>query len=69
MIEIKNDLKTSEEWQKLCNIQVLDPDGWDRKNYQFSWFEEKITREEFQNRFYGSTVVGDLNGCWWKDKE
>ena len=49
------DLKTSEEWQKLCNIKVLDPDGWDRKNFQFSWYEESISREEFLNRLLIST--------------
>jgi len=47
--------KTSEEWSKLCKHVVLDPDGWDRKNFRFSWHEEKITKEEFEKRFCQST--------------
>lgn len=49
-------LKTSEDWQKECTVIILDPDGWDRKNYQYSWHEEKITREEFEKRMVSSTV-------------
>jgi hypothetical protein len=53
----KEELKTSEEWQKqFSNTKVLDPDGWDRKNYKYSWFEEKITLAEYNTRLYGSTV-------------
>ena len=53
------ELKTSEKWQKLCRVEILDPDGWDRKNYQFSWHEELITRQEFKNRLIQSTVQLD----------
>ena len=50
--------KTSVEWQKLKpNVLVLDPDGWDRKNYQFSWYEELITEEEYQRRLMMSTCL------------
>lgn len=61
------DLRTSEEWQKLCKIEVIDPDGWDRQNYQFSWYEEKISREEFETRTMPSTCqfnVDDLSNIW-----
>jgi len=52
----KEELKTSEEWQKqFPNTKVLDPDGWDRKNYQYSWFEEKITLTEYTTRLYKSS--------------
>ena len=52
----KEELKTSEEWQKqFPNTKVLDPDGWDRKNYQYSWFEEKITLVEYTTRLYKSS--------------
>jgi hypothetical protein len=55
----QEELKTSEEWQKqFPNTKVLDPDGWDRKNYQYSWFEEKITLEEYTTRLYKSSVQG-----------
>jgi hypothetical protein len=48
-------LKTSAEWQKECDTIVIDPDGWDRTNYEYSWNEEKITLEEFQKRMAFST--------------
>ena len=55
----KEELKTSEEWQKqFPNTKVIDPDGWDRKNYQYSWFEEKITLAEYITRLSRSTVYG-----------
>lgn len=51
-------LKTSQEWQEIFyTIKVVDPDGWDRKNLQYSWNEEKITREEYSNRIEKSTVM------------
>jgi len=36
---------------------VLDPDGWDRKNYEYSFNQELISKEEFKKRFYMSTVM------------
>ena len=57
--KIKEEPKTSEEWQKqFPSTKVLDPDGWDRKNYQYSWFEEKITLAEYTTRLSRSTVYG-----------
>lgn len=50
--------KTSEEWFKEYEeATILDPDGWDRKNFQFSWHEEKITFEEFEQRVMRSTCM------------
>lgn len=51
-------LKTSEEWNKEANgcVRVMDPDGWDRSNFQFSWYEEKISKQEFCNRVFRSTT-------------
>jgi hypothetical protein len=64
MSEIKvavkdSDLFTSEEWQKILDNDfiVYDPDGWDRTNLQYSWFEEKITLEEYRQRVLKSTIV------------
>lgn len=53
-------LKTSEDWAKteLKDIQILDPDGWNRRDLQFSWYEELITREEFHRRLMQSTIMG-----------
>jgi len=55
-----DELRTSEEWQKVCKITVLDPDGWDRGNYKYSWCEEKISREEFMNRVIPSTCMFNI---------
>jgi hypothetical protein len=61
------ELKTSEEWYPIVQKQweefenkqfiIYDPDGWDRKNYQYSWHEELITEEEFSNRVFQSTCM------------
>jgi len=66
-----SELKTSEEWQKLCKIEVLDPDGWDRRNYQYSWHEELITRNEFEKRLGSSTCQFNTTSFFdiWKDQK
>lgn len=54
-------LKTSEQWQKDAENTyiILDPDGWDRRNFQFSFCEEEITEEEFMKRVASSSVIID----------
>lgn len=49
------ELKTSEEWNKKHNVVILDPDGWDRKNYDYSFNIQRITEEEFLRRLSLST--------------
>lgn len=39
---------------------MLDPDGWDRSNFQFSWYREKISNLEYEKRLCSSTVRGDI---------
>ena len=57
MIISKN---TSAEWQALTpDIIVLDPDGWNRKNYDYSWNVERITEKEYNSRVSKST-------CKWR---
>lgn len=57
-------LKTSREWQQEHQeIIVYDPDGWDRLNFQHSWFEELITEEEWIKRAMNSTCGCQPN--WW----
>lgn len=53
--------KTSEEWQEIYKdrVVVYDPDGWDRVNYQYSWYEEKISENEFNRRVASSTCKFD----------
>lgn len=58
-------IKTSEEWLKTIpecfNLKIIDPDGWDRTNYQYSFFEEKILFREFYDRLGKSTIkVGTI---------
>ncbi len=57
-VEIK---KSSKEWQETYpNIVVLDPDGWDRKNFENSW-SELITVEEYKKRLMFSTCTYNTN--------
>ena len=54
--------KTSKEWQELFKeVVVLDPDGWDRKNYKYSWEEELISLSEYYNRIIQSTCKFNTN--------
>lgn len=54
-MEIK---KTSAEWSKEHpEIIILDPDGWDRENFDYSWSEELITEAEFNRRSVYSTCM------------
>lgn len=53
-------LKSSEEWQKELNaITVIDPDGWDRSNFNQSW-SEPITEKEYLYRRSMSTCKGNV---------
>lgn len=54
------ELKTSKEWKEWKEfdyISIMDPDGWDRKNYDHSFNVEKITLEEFNKRLSMSTCM------------
>lgn len=57
---MENTLKTSDEWLKNTNHTILDPDGWDRTNYQYSFYEELTTESEFYSRLYRSTLKLDM---------
>ncbi|HHX71210.1 MAG TPA: hypothetical protein GX708_24590 [Gallicola sp.] len=56
---MKQTLKTSKQWYDELpedkKIIILDPDGWDRSNYEYSFNEELITYDEFQKRLLFST--------------
>jgi hypothetical protein len=57
--------KTSKEWYELLypnrEIVIMDPDGWDRSNWDYSWEEEMITENEFKMRLMRSTIQGRFN--------
>lgn len=58
---MKQILKTSKQWYDEIpedkKIIILDPDGWDRSNYEYSFNEELITYDEFQKRVLFSTCM------------
>lgn len=55
-------IQSTEAWlnsPKYLNIQILDPDGWNRKTpkgFHESW-DEKITEAEFETRLCKSTIL------------
>jgi hypothetical protein len=55
------ELRTSAEWyanlQKHYDIKILDADGWDRNNFDYSFNEEKIASDEFDRRLDRSTLL------------
>lgn len=54
-------LKTSEDWSFIVRVGdgmiVMDPDGWDRSNLEYSWSIEKISYDEFMLRASASTCA------------
>jgi len=70
---MEDNLKTSKEWYALHredkgNVIIMDPDGWDRTNYEFSFNEELITQEEFSMRLGRSTVLFQKSPIIKKDE-
>lgn len=60
MSNIDNELRfTSEIWERISplNSVILDPDGWDRSDFIWSFSRELITKETFEIRKLNSTVV------------
>ncbi len=57
-------MRTSAEWNRDDNVEILDPDGWDRKNYYYSWNTELIDIVEYRKRVIRSTCLwrNELNG-------
>lgn len=58
VVRINRDIVSSNIWQKRYPYpQVIDPDGWDRKNYNYSWYDEKISFDEYLDRVMRSTCM------------
>lgn len=56
--------RSSQEWQKMYpDPFVVDPDGWDRSNFEESW-QEPITYKEYVKRLINSTCK--FSGAWGK---
>lgn len=53
--------RTSNEWwqehELFLRMKIYDPDGWDRRNLQHSFYEELVTFEEFERRLFRSTLI------------
>lgn len=60
-------LRTSEMWYANLypnkEVIILDPDGWDRNNYDWSWHQELISLDEFNKRLAISTVQISPDYC------
>lgn len=56
-------LKTSNEWyeEERDKYVIIDPDGWDRRNYEYSFYEEKIDKDEYNHRLLASTIMRQLD--------
>ena len=59
------EMKTSYEWAidpVFAGLVILDPDGWNRNadEYEYSFFQEKIPRSEFEKRIMNSTIEWNL---------
>jgi len=57
--------KTSKDWYELIQgkesgFVIMDPDGWDRKNYDYSFNQELVTLVEFKMRSTRSTTLGRI---------
>lgn len=48
--------RTSGEWSDIFDVVVMDPDGWDRANFDESW-NELISEEVFKARLQHSTSM------------
>jgi hypothetical protein len=46
------ELKTPEEWSRITDVTILDPDGW---RYDGKSWDEPITRKEWSWRWAIST--------------
>lgn len=69
--------KTSKDWYAEIPSEfgfvIMDPDGWNRKNYEFSFNEELITKKEFFFRVLKSTSLANkpttkFFSDWLKEK-
>ena len=46
--------KVSSEWIKSYGLEIVDPAGWDKNDFNYSFNKEKITQSEFLNRLNNS---------------
>ncbi len=49
------ELHTPDEWSILLDVFIVDPDGWDRTNFDEDW-ARPLTRGEFVRKAAMSTI-------------
>ncbi|MFX0184083.1 MAG: hypothetical protein ACFE95_13455 [Candidatus Hodarchaeota archaeon] len=53
--------RTSIEWCDYFEIHpkdIIDPDGWDRANFHYDFFQKEITYQQFDDKIGTSTCQG-----------
>lgn len=55
MSEVRTSLEWLEEAMEESRLVILDPDGWDRANFSYSFYQELISKAEFEKRVGFST--------------
>ena len=71
LIRVNRNKRTSDRWQEMFPaVKVLDPDGWDRRpeHYQYSWFEQYITLDQYKDKVSASTCHFDYSTLSDQDK-
>lgn len=54
--------KTISEWDKIFNVEIMDPDGFDRED---PWLHKKLfTRAEFEHGMNRSTCKFNAKSIW-----
>lgn len=56
---VLNEVKTSEKWAEVYKgeFKIMDPDGWDRTNYEFDFKQRLVSRREFLKKVMFSTCT------------
>lgn len=64
--------RTSQNWErrvpKEVGLTIRDHDGWDRTDFQHSFNQEMITKDEFIERVEKSTIEVGNQAAWGKWK-
>jgi hypothetical protein len=50
--------KTIKEWEPIFNVEIYDPDGFDRTDPDL--YSRKFTKEEFEKSMLMSTCISKL---------
>ena len=48
-------MRLPEEWAEIYKIEILDPDGWDRRNFEQDW-ARPLTEAAFNTKMMQSTI-------------